>query len=144
MKEMMLINRVSVLFIVLAATAGSFVIPNIIDAIHIATFIASSSYFFPLMGGLYWKRATKEGAFAGMVVGFVVQVALVILDLIKTPPLAPNYLESIHPILMSQGYRGNGAECRCFLRVALIDKNPSRLPGTFFEDDEEELPATNP
>lgn len=53
------------------------------------------------MGGLYWKRATKEGAFAGMVIGFIVQVALVALDLINTPPLATNYLESIHPILMA-------------------------------------------
>ncbi|HET8687601.1 MAG TPA: sodium:solute symporter family protein, partial [Methanosarcina sp.] len=63
MKEMLAVNRISVVAIILAATAGSFVIPNIIDAIQIATFIASSSYFFPLMGGLYWKRATKEGAF---------------------------------------------------------------------------------
>ncbi len=141
MKEMMLVNRVSVLFIVLAATAGSFVIPNIIDAIHIATFIASSSYFFPLMGGLYWKRATKEGAFAGMVVGFVVQVALVILDLIKTPPLAPNYLESIHPILMSHGVIvGMGLSAVAFFGVSLMTKPSSKVNlAPFFEDEAEEL-----
>ena len=141
MKEMMLINRVSVLFIILAATAGSFVIPNIIDAIHIATFIASSSYFFPLMGGLYWKRATKEGAFAGMVVGFIVQVALVVLDLIKTPPLAPNYLESIHPILMSHGVIvGMSLSAIAFFGVSLMTKPSSRVNlAPFFEEEAEEL-----
>lgn len=141
MKEMMLVNRVSVLFIILAATAGSFVIPNIIDAIHIATFIASSSYFFPLMGGLYWKRATKEGAFAGMVVGFTVQVALVALDLIKTPPLSPNYLESIHPILMSHGVIvGMFLSAIAFFGVSLITKPSSRVNlAPFFETEAEEL-----
>lgn len=141
MKEMMLVNRVSVLFIILAATAGSFVIPNIIDAIHIATFIASSSYFFPLMGGLYWKRATKEGAFAGMVVGFTVQVALVALDLIKTPPLSPNYLESIHPILMSHGVIvGMFLSAVAFFGVSLITKPSSRVNlAPFFETEAEEL-----
>ncbi|MDR7664535.1 sodium:solute symporter family protein [Methanosarcina sp. Z-7115] len=141
MKEMMLVNRVSVLFIILAATAGSFVIPNIIDAIHIATFIASSSYFFPLMGGLYWKRATKEGAFTGMVVGFTVQVALVVLDLIKTPPLAPSYLESIHPILMSHGVIvGMSLSAIAFFGVSLMTKPSSRVNlAPFFEEEAEEL-----
>ncbi len=141
MKEMMLVNRASVLFIILAATAGSFVIPNIIDAIHIATFIASSSYFFPLMGGLYWKRATKEGAFAGMVVGFTVQVALVALDLIKTPPLSPNYLESIHPILMSHGViMGMFLSAVAFFGVSLMTKPSSRVNlAPFFEKEAEEL-----
>lgn len=141
MKEMMVVNRISVLVIILAATAGSFVIPNIIDAIHIATFIASSSYFFPLMGGLYWKRATKEGAFAGMVVGFTVQVALVALDLIKTPPLASNYLESIHPILMSHGVIvGMSLSAIAFFGVSLMTKPSSRVNlAPFFEEEAEEL-----
>lgn len=141
MKEMMLVNRVSVLFIILAATAGSFVIHNIIDAIHIATFIASSSYFFPLMGGLYWKRATKEGAFAGMIVGFTAQVALVVLDYVNTPPLAPNYLESIHPILMSHGVIvGMSLSAIAFFGVSLMTKPSSRVNlAPFFEEEAEEL-----
>ena len=141
MKEMMLVNRISVLFIILAATAGSFIIPNIIDAIHIATFIASSSYFFPLMGGLYWKRATKEGAFAGMIVGFTVQVALVALDLIKTPPLAPYYLETIHPILMSHGVIvGMSLSAIAFFGVSLMTKPSNRVNlAPFFEEEAEEL-----
>lgn len=141
MKEMMLVNRVSVLFIILAATVGSFIIPNILDAIQIATFIASSSYFFPLMGGLYWKRATKEGAFAGMVIGFIVQVALVALDLINTPPLATNYLESIHPILMGHGVIvGMSLSAIAFFGVSLVTKPSSKVNlAPFFEEEAKEL-----
>lgn len=141
MKEMLAVNRISVVAIILAATAGSFVIPNIIDAIQIATFIASSSYFFPLMGGLYWKRATKEGAFAGMVVGFVVQVTLVVLDLIKTPLLASNYLETIHPILTGHGVIvGMTMSAIVFFGVSLMTKPSSKINlAPFFEEEAEEL-----
>lgn len=43
--QMRVASRLSVLLIVALATGGSFFISSIIDAIHIATFIASSSYF---------------------------------------------------------------------------------------------------
>ncbi|MBI9089531.1 MAG: sodium:solute symporter family protein [Desulfobacterium sp.] len=103
MKQMLFVNRISVLIIIAFATLGSFFIDSIIDAIHIATFIASASYFFALMGGLYWKRATGQGAVASLVTGFTIQSALVIFDLAKTPPMAPPFLESIHPVLMGHG-----------------------------------------
>jgi SSS family solute:Na+ symporter len=100
---MRIVNRISVLLIVSLATLGSFFIKSIIDAIHIATFIASASYFFVLMGGLYWRRATGPGAVASLWTGFSVQTGLVLFDLVKTSPMAPPYLESIHPILMGHG-----------------------------------------
>ncbi|WP_051309946.1 sodium:solute symporter family protein [Desulfogranum japonicum] len=103
MQQMRTINRISVLLIVICATAGSFFIHSIIDAIHIATFIASASYFFALMGGLYWKRATGRGAVASLWTGFIVQTGLILFDLSKTAPMAPPYLENIHPLLMSHG-----------------------------------------
>jgi solute:Na+ symporter, SSS family len=103
MKQMRRINRLSVLLIVFLATIGSFFINSIIDAIHIATFIASASYFFVLMGGLYWKRATGPGAVASLWTGFTVQAGLVVTDLIKTSPTSPPFLESVHPILMAHG-----------------------------------------
>ncbi|MCG8633065.1 MAG: sodium:solute symporter family protein [Desulfobacterales bacterium] len=103
MKQVRLVNRLSVLLIVALATLGSFYINSIIDAIHIATFIASASYFFALMGGLYWKRATGPGAVASLWTGFIIQTGLVIFDLAKTAPMAPPYLESIHPVFMGHG-----------------------------------------
>jgi len=103
MQQMRIANRLSVLLIILLATLGSFFINSIIDAIHIATFIASASYFFVLMGGLYWSRATGAGAVASLWIGFFTQTGLVLFDLLKTAPMAPPYLESIHPLLMGHG-----------------------------------------
>ena len=103
MDQIKRVNRISVLLIVFLATLGSFFIHSIIDAIHIATFIASASYFFVLMGGLYWRRATGTGAVASLWAGFIIQVGFVVFDLVKTPPMAPPFLESIHPIFMGHG-----------------------------------------
>lgn len=98
MKQMLVVNRIGVLIIIAGATLGSFYIEGILDAIQIATFIASASYFFPLMGGLYWKRATKEGALAGLIVGFIVQMVLTIIDVGGIVDLG-----SIHPLLSHHG-----------------------------------------
>jgi SSS family solute:Na+ symporter len=95
-KQMILINRLSVLIIIGCSVIGSFFIESIIDAIHIATFIASASYFFALMGGIYWKRGTGVGAGASLIIGFVLQSTLIIIDLIATQKGAPPYLESFH------------------------------------------------
>lgn len=102
-KQMMVINRFSVLIIIGCSVLGSFLIDSIIDAIHIATFIASASYFFALMGGIYWKRGTGIGAAASLMSGFVLQSSLIIVDLIATQKGAPSYLESLHPLLMGHG-----------------------------------------
>jgi SSS family solute:Na+ symporter len=126
MKEMRIVNRLSVLVIILLATCGSFYINSIIDAIHIATFIASASYFFVLMGGLYWKRATSSGAAASLCAGFILQVALVLVDLMKTAPMAPPYLESIHPLFMGHGVVVAMAVSGCVFIVVSLATIPSQ------------------
>lgn len=123
MKEMLSVNRISVFLIIIAAAVSSFYIDGILEAIHIATFIASASYFFPLMGGLYWQRATKEGALAGLVVGFIVQVSLTLIDIKNTAPFAPSYLETINPILASHGViLGMILSGLFFVTVSLVTK----------------------
>lgn len=137
MKEMQFVNRLSVLAIILMATIGSFFIHSIIDAIHIATFIASASYFFVLMGGLYWKRATSAGAAASLCAGFCLQVGLVLIDLVKTAPLAPPYLESLHPLLMGHGVIVAMTVSGCVFIAVSLATEPSQqirlLP--FFPDE---------
>lgn len=143
MKEMLAVNRVCVLIIVAAATIGSFLIDGIIDAIHIATFIASASYFFPLMGGIYWKRATKQGAMAGLIIGGVSQISLVAYDLYMTAPFSTAYLETIHPILMSHGVIvGMALSGIAFFGVSLATKRSSSVNlAPFFKDEAESLAA---
>jgi len=103
MREMRLANRVSVLFIIAMATLGSFFIDSIIEAIHVATFIASASYFFPLMGGIFWRKASSKGAVYSMYIGFFLQVIFVVVDKIYTPHMAPPFLETVHPAFMGHG-----------------------------------------
>ncbi|MGB3210064.1 MAG: sodium:solute symporter family protein [Desulforhopalus sp.] len=143
-KEMRFVNRISVLVIVLSATVGSFYISSIIDAIHIATFIASASYFFVLMGGLYWKRATSSGAAASLCSGFVLQVSLVLIDLVMTAPMAPPYLESIHPLFMGHGVIVAMAISGCvFIGVSLATEPSERIRLVpFFQDEALALAAS--
>lgn len=96
MRQMIRVNRITVVGIVLAATVISFFMENILEAVHIATYIASAAYFFPLMGGLFWKRATKEGALAALVIGGGTQIILVILAKLGAMPWL------FEPALMSQ------------------------------------------
>ena len=120
-KGIMRVNRLSVLLIIGAATALSYTINNIIEAIHIATFIASASCFFPLMGGLYWRRATRQGAVAGLATGAVVQIALVITDKLMTSPMAPAWLETISPILSGHGVIvGMATSATAYIAVSLM------------------------
>jgi SSS family solute:Na+ symporter len=143
MKQMLAVNRLSVLFIVLAATVGSFFITSILEAIHIATYIASASYFFPLMGGLYWKRATKEGAMAGLIVGAVVQISLIVYDIYMTAPMAPAYLQTVHPVLMNHGViAGMGLSAVAFFGVSLLTKPSSAVNlAPFFKEEAKNLAA---
>jgi SSS family solute:Na+ symporter len=47
----------------------------------IATVIGTTSYFFPIIGGIYWKRATKWGALAALIVGGGTQIVLIIYEI---------------------------------------------------------------
>ncbi|MCL2862643.1 MAG: sodium:solute symporter family protein [Methanimicrococcus sp.] len=104
MKELKVVNRATVLIIILGASAISFTDINIIEYIHIATYIASAAYFFPLMGGLFWSRATKEGAIVSLLVGGTAQIFMIILDLYMGKNAAGiYYFDTIHPILSCHG-----------------------------------------
>lgn len=141
MKQMRVINRISVLFIVASATIISFYITSILDAIHIATYIASASYFFPLMGGIYWKRATKEGAIAGLIVGAIAQITLTVIDLANTGSMAQPYLQTIHPVLRSHGVIvGMLLSAVAFFGVSFATQKSSNINlAPFFKESAKEL-----
>jgi len=56
----------------LGAFVASFRLTGILGAVAWAFDFACSGLFFPLVLGIWWKRANRPGAIAGMVVGFVV------------------------------------------------------------------------
>ena len=62
-----------ILLIVLGAAAAfvaSFKLTSILGAVAWAFDFAMSGLFFPLVLGIWWKRANRQGAIAGMVLGF--------------------------------------------------------------------------
>jgi cation/acetate symporter len=71
------------ILLVVAALAGAYVATfriNIIVAVVAYAFALAGSGFFPaLVMGIFWKRANKQGAIAGMVVGFLTALILIIL-----------------------------------------------------------------
>ena len=55
----------------LAALVASLKLTDILGAVAWAFCFAGSGLFFPLVLGIWWKRANREGAIAGMIAGFL-------------------------------------------------------------------------
>lgn len=98
-KEMLVVNRILIVVMVLVSALIALNVDSIMDAVIIATVIGTTSYFFPIIGGLYWKRATKWGAMAALVAGGGTQILLVSYEQfwLKQP------LESLSPYLVEHG-----------------------------------------
>jgi len=71
------------LLLVVAAVAGAYVATfriNIIVAVVAYAFALAGSGFFPaLVMGIFWKRANKQGAIAGMIAGFMTALILLVI-----------------------------------------------------------------
>src|SRR5919106_1702667 len=69
--------------LVVAAVIGAYVATfriNIIVAVVAYAFALAGSGFFPaLVMGIFWKRANKQGAIAGMVAGFLTALVLIVI-----------------------------------------------------------------
>ncbi len=61
-----------------AALIASLQLTGILGAVAWAFCFACSGLFFPLVLGIWWKRANREGAIAGMVCGFVAGTAYLV------------------------------------------------------------------
>ncbi|OPY48575.1 MAG: sodium/panthothenate symporter [Methanosaeta sp. PtaU1.Bin112] len=99
MKEMLVINRILVIIMIFISASIALHASSIVDAVIIATVIGTTSYFFPIIGGLYWKRANRWGAMAALIVGGGTQILLVAYEQfwLAKP------LDSISPYLTEHG-----------------------------------------
>jgi cation/acetate symporter len=69
-RKRLIVARVLLLVIgALAAIVASFKLTGILGAVAWAFCFAMSGLFFPLVLGVWWKRANRAGAIAGMVLG---------------------------------------------------------------------------
>jgi cation/acetate symporter len=75
----LIVARVLLLAIGAAAAAiASLKLTSILGAVAWAFDFAASGLFFPLVLGIWWKRANTQGAVAGMVLGFLAGLAYLI------------------------------------------------------------------
>ncbi len=54
----------------------SLIVSDVVGALTVAYDLLTGALFVPIVGGLFWRRATAAGALASMVVSSVVVVAL--------------------------------------------------------------------
>ncbi len=132
MKEMLVINRILVIIMIGIAAAIALNANSIVDAVIIATVIGTTSYFFPIIGGLYWKRATRWGAMAALIAGGGTQILLISYEQfwLKQP------LDSISPYLTEHGVLvGLALSALFFVGVSLATRpQPDIRLAVFFAD----------
>jgi SSS family solute:Na+ symporter len=131
-KEMLILNRILIVIMVFISAFIALNVDSIMDAVIIATVIGTTSYFFPIIGGLYWKRATKWGAMAALVVGGGTQILLISYEQfwLKAP------LDSISPYLVEHGVLvGLSLSALFFVGVSLATRQAEDIRlAPFFAD----------
>jgi SSS family solute:Na+ symporter len=75
-----LTNRVTTFLVGLVVLAISLIISDIVGALTVAYDLLSGALFVPIMGALFWRRATAAGALASMAAGSVVVVTFMVVD----------------------------------------------------------------
>ncbi|HUI39932.1 MAG TPA: sodium:solute symporter family protein, partial [Methanothrix sp.] len=81
--------------------------------------IGTTSYFFPIIGGLYWRRATKWGALAALIAGGITQILLITYELfwLRKP------LDALSPLLTEHGVLvGLSLSAISYLGISLATK----------------------
>ena len=131
-KEMLILNRILIVIMVFISALIALNVDSIMDAVIIATVIGTTSYFFPIIGGLYWKRATKWGAMAALVAGGGTQILLVSYEQfwLKAP------LDSISPYMVEHGVLvGLSLSALFFVGVSLATRQAEDIRlAPFFPD----------
>lgn len=99
MKEMLTINRALIVVMIALSASIALKLDSIMEAVIIATVIGTTSYFFPIIGGLYWKRATKWGALVALIVGGGTQIVLILYEIFWLR----QSLDTVSPYLTEHG-----------------------------------------
>ena len=59
-------SRLWTLIIGLFSVVVALAIPSVLQVLNMSYIIYTAGVFAPVVGGLLWKKATKQGAFAGL------------------------------------------------------------------------------
>jgi len=101
-----------------AAGVASLKLTSILGAVAWAFDFAMSGLFFPLVLGIWWKRANRQGAIAGMAVGFIAGTAY--LYMVRWGGMEP-WMDIDH---LRFGIIGAGASLIAMVTVSLMTPEP--------------------
>lgn len=74
-KRMLAMSRIWTLVLGVAAIVFSTLVPQIVTLLLMSYTLYTSGVFIPVVGGFLWKRATRQGAMAAMIIGTVIAVS---------------------------------------------------------------------
>jgi solute:Na+ symporter, SSS family len=98
-KQLLIVTRISVLGFSILATIMANVRSNIYELVGESSILSLVSLFAPLVFGLYWKRATPQGALLSMVLGTFTWFVFERLET-SWPSLVPGLLVSVAAMIL--------------------------------------------
>jgi solute:Na+ symporter, SSS family len=91
-----LVNRVSTLLVGIVVLVISLIVSDVVGALTVAYDLLSGALFVPIVGALFWRRATAAGALASMAAGSAVVVIFMVVDgLFANTPIIWGMLASL-------------------------------------------------
>jgi solute:Na+ symporter, SSS family len=91
-----LVSRVATLLVGIVVLVISLIVSDVVGALTVAYDLLSGALFVPIVGALFWTRATAAGALASMAAGSVVVVIFMVLDgLFANTPIIWGMLASL-------------------------------------------------
>ena len=91
-----LVNRVTTLLVGIVVLVISLIVSDVVGALTVAYDLLSGALFVPIVGALFWRRATAAGALASMAAGSVVVVIFMVVDgLFANTPIIWGMLASL-------------------------------------------------
>ena len=91
-----LVSRVTTLLVGIVVLVISLIVSDVVGALTVAYDLLSGALFVPIVGALFWRRATTAGALASMAAGSVVVVIFMVMDgLFANTPIIWGMLASL-------------------------------------------------
>jgi SSS family solute:Na+ symporter len=91
-----LVSRVSTLLVGVGVLVISLLVSDVVGALTVAYDLLTGALFVPIVGALFWRRATAAGALASIAAGSVVVVIFMVLDgLFANTPIIWGMLASL-------------------------------------------------
>ncbi|NRF68570.1 VC_2705 family sodium/solute symporter [Aquincola sp. S2] len=146
-KRVMLSKMMVLVAAVAAAWVASLRIAGILPFVSAAFSLAAAAFFPALVLGIFWRRATRAGATAGMLAGLAVCVGYMIAGLPAARMwlgLSPQPLRwfGIDPV--SAGVFGVPAGALVLIVVSLLSRRPGPAESSLVEQLHQPVPARHP